>query len=67
MNKKSLDKDACIKALAKALQRYVAEDDTREGGKWEEINAPWLKVKRDAETLLESLDPKYLSDDQETP
>ncbi len=41
------------KALREVLAQYVKEDETYEGGKWEEINAPWLKIKRDAQALLE--------------
>jgi hypothetical protein len=41
------------KALREVLARYVAEDETYEGGEWEERNAHWLKIKREAQALLE--------------
>ena len=34
------------------LRWYVENDDTYEGGKWEERNAPWLEKKRAAMKLL---------------
>ncbi len=34
------------------LKWYVENDDTNEGGKWEEYNAGWLKKKREAIKLL---------------
>jgi hypothetical protein len=40
------------RALAECLAEYVREDDTNEGGKWEEANAPWLRLKRKAQALL---------------
>lgn len=46
------------KALREVLAKYVEEDDTFEGGPWEERNAPWLKVKRDAQALLEVKPPQ---------
>lgn len=39
-------------ALREALAWYVDNDDTNEGGKWEESNAGWLKGKRAAKKLL---------------
>ena len=41
------------KALREVLAQYVEEDETYEGGEWEERNAPWLKIKRAAQALLE--------------
>jgi hypothetical protein len=38
--------------LRSALRDYLDNDDTNEGGKWEELNAPWLAIKRRAEALL---------------
>lgn len=38
--------------LRKYLQWYIENDDTNEGGKWEEINAPWLREKRRAMRVL---------------
>lgn len=46
------------KALREVLAKYVEEDDTFEGGPWEERNAPWLKIKRDAQALLETKPPQ---------
>lgn len=40
------------KKLRKLLRWYVENDDTYEGGKWEESNAGWLKKKREAMKLL---------------
>lgn len=40
------------KALREALAWYVDNDDTYEGGKWEESNASWLRGKRRAQKLL---------------
>ena len=40
-------------ALRKVLAQYVEEDETYEGGVWEERNAHWLKIKREAQALLE--------------
>jgi len=34
------------------LRWYVENDDTNEGGKWEEYNRPWLEKKREAMKLL---------------
>lgn len=41
-----------IAALEKLLAAYVDADDTLSGGKWERLNAQWLKVKRDSIRLL---------------
>jgi len=41
--------------LRSALQDYLDNDDTNEGGKWEESNAPWLAIKRRAAALLAAL------------
>lgn len=40
-------------ALQHALRWYVDNDDTNEGGRWEESNAGWLEGKRRAQALLE--------------
>lgn len=40
------------KALRELLAEYVAEDNTYEGGHWEEHNAPWLGRLRAARALL---------------
>lgn len=42
--------------LRSALQDYLDNDDTNEGGKWEESNAPWLAIKRRAAALLAALE-----------
>jgi hypothetical protein len=42
--------------LRAALQDYLDNDDTNEGGKWEESNAPWLAIKRRATALLAALE-----------
>jgi hypothetical protein len=42
--------------LRSALQDYLDNDDTNEGGKWEESNAPWLAIKRRATALLSSIE-----------
>lgn len=39
--------EACV-----LLRWYVENDDTNEGGKWEEANAGWLEKKRQAMKLL---------------
>lgn len=41
------------RALREVLAQYVEEDNTYEGGVWEERNARWLKIKREAQALLE--------------
>jgi hypothetical protein len=38
--------------LRAALKDYLDNDDTNEGGRWEEANAPWLAIKRRAASLL---------------
>ena len=38
--------------LKECLRWYVENDDTNEGGKWEESNAPWLEGKRRAMRAL---------------
>jgi hypothetical protein len=38
--------------LRECLQWYIESDDTNEGGKWEEVNAPWLRGKRRAMRAL---------------
>ncbi len=38
--------------LKKALAWYVKNDETNEGGHWEDDNAFWLEGKRRAEALL---------------
>jgi regulator of replication initiation timing len=38
--------------LRQSLKWYVENDDTNEGGKWEESNAPWLEGKRRAMRAL---------------
>jgi len=43
--------------LRSALQDYIDSDDTNEGGKWEESNAPWLAIKRRAAALLSEPTP----------
>ena len=43
------------KALREVLAQYVEEDETYEGGVWEERNAHWLKIKRAAQALLERM------------
>lgn len=40
------------KALREALQWYVDNDETNEGGDWEEINEFWLEGLRRARALL---------------
>jgi hypothetical protein len=41
-----------IKKLEELLRWYVENDDTNEGGRWEEENAYWLRGKRAAQKLL---------------
>lgn len=43
---------ARIAELESALKWYVENDDTYEGGEWEEKNEFWLNGKRYAEKLL---------------
>ena len=38
--------------LTECLRWYVENDDTNEGGKWEESNAQWLEGKRRAMRAL---------------
>lgn len=45
-------KDRWIQDLTRVLQAYVDEDETNEGGHWEESNAYWLCIKREAQALL---------------
>ena len=47
--------EVTIQQLVDCLQWYVENDDTYEGGKWEEDNAFWLRGKRRAEALLERI------------
>ena len=46
------DTKTLMKELYACLAYYVEEDDTYEGGKWEETNAYWLRWKRRAEAAL---------------
>jgi hypothetical protein len=48
---------AQIVELRAALQDYLDNDDTNEGGKWEVSNAPWLAIKRRAAALLSEPTP----------
>ena len=41
-----------VSELAECLKWYVENDDTNEGGKWEESNSGWLKGKRRAMRAL---------------
>ena len=41
-----------IAELHEALRWYVENDDTNEGGKWEESNVSWLRGKRRAMRAL---------------
>jgi hypothetical protein len=41
-----------IEALETALRWYVVNDETNEGGHWDEENAFWIEGKRNAEKLL---------------
>ena len=44
--------ESLIEELVEALEWYVKEDDTYEGGSWEEENKYWLDGKRKAEALI---------------
>lgn len=50
-----------ISELEKLLSKYVEEDDTYEGGKWEEHNEGFLKTKRDSILLLSTSSNKKIS------
>ena len=41
-----------VSELAECLKWYVENDDTNEGGKWEESNSGWLEGKRRAMRAL---------------
>jgi len=49
------ERDAALKKVAEltdCLRWYVENDDTNEGGEWEEINAHWIEGKRRAQRAL---------------
>lgn len=50
-----------INELEKLLSKYVEEDDTYEGGIWEEHNKGFLKTKRDSILLLSISSSKKIS------
>ncbi len=41
------------KKLYERLKWYVEEDDTYEGGHWDEENSYWIEGKQEAEAVLE--------------
>ena len=46
-------KDAeLIQRLVDVLDWYVKEDDVMEGGEWDEMNAPWIEGRNEAEKVL---------------
>ena len=50
-------KDAeLIQKLVDALDWYVKEDDVMEGGEWDEMNAPWIEGRNEAEKVLAAAD-----------
>lgn len=40
--------------LGVCLEWYIAEDDTNEGGRWDESNAHWIAGKRRAEQAIDT-------------
>ena len=46
------ERDKELKEIKECLRWYVENDDTNEGGKWEESNAGWLEGKRRAMRAL---------------
>lgn len=49
------ERDAALKKVAElteCLRWYVENDDTNEGGKWDESNAHWIAGKRRAQRAL---------------
>jgi len=53
MHEKARAKDAeLIQKLVDALDWYVKEDDVMEGGEWDEMNAPWIEGRNEAEKVL---------------
>lgn len=52
-------KDAeLIQKLVDALDWYVKEDDVMEGGEWDEMNAPWIEGRNEAEKVLAAADAR---------
>jgi hypothetical protein len=45
-----------IQRLVDALDWYVKEDDVMEGGEWDEMNAPWIEGRNEAEKVLAAAD-----------